>query len=119
MTAAHRRAARREQQVADLLGTQRVKFRPRFQRSPDCVPIRLADGSVIVPESKTRKALPKWITTAIGQARGYVEGSIPLVVVSELRGEPLALVPLADLARLVGLREPEAGEQLVLLGRSQ
>jgi hypothetical protein len=116
MTAAHRRGARREQQVADVLGTTRIKYRPRYQRSPDVIPIRFADGTVVVPESKTRKRLPKWLLAAVAQARAYVVGAVPCVVLSETGGEPLALVPLTDLAMLVGLRSPKDGEQLLLLG---
>jgi len=116
MSAQHRRGARREQQVASILQTTRTKYRPRYVRAPDVVPIRFADGTVVVPESKTRKHLPKWLVAAIGQARAYVDGCVPVVVLSELRGEPLAVVPLADFAMLVGLREPRDGAQLLLLG---
>lgn len=116
MTAAHRRAARRERQAAELLEAQRVRYRPRYAPSPDVAPLRLVDGTVLVPECKTRGRLPQWIVAAVAQARRYVPGAVPLVVLSETGGEPLALVPLRDFARLVGIREPRAGEQLVLLG---
>jgi hypothetical protein len=117
MAAPHRRAAARERQAAEVLGSRRV-HRGRFERAPDVVPVRLADGTVLVPESKTRKALPKWFLTALAQARGYVAGAVPVVVLSQTGGEALALLPLADLARLLGIRSPQAGEQLVLLARS-
>lgn len=115
MTAVHRRAAARELQVAKVLGSKRV-HRGRYERAPDVVPIRFANGTVIVPESKTREKLPKWLIDALGQARKYVKGSVPCVVLSEFGGEPLAVMPLADLAMLVGLRSPKDGEQLLLLG---
>jgi hypothetical protein len=70
----------------------------------------------MVPEAKTRKKLPRWLVAALAQARRYVRGSVPCVVLSELGGEPLAVLPLADLAMLVGIRAPRDGEQLLLLG---
>ncbi|MCL2447633.1 MAG: hypothetical protein FWD17_01665 [Polyangiaceae bacterium] len=39
---------------------------------------------------------------------------MPVAVISETRGEPLAVLPLRDFARLIGLRSPKAGEQLLL-----
>jgi hypothetical protein len=116
MTAANRRGAYREQETADKLGGERIKYRPRYQRSPDVVPIRFADGTVVVPESATRKKLPSLIVTKMRQAAGYVEGAVPLVVLSETGGRAIACMPLEDFARLVGLRSPPDGEQLVLLG---
>lgn len=116
MTAQHRRGARREEQVANILRTTRTKNRPRFVRAPDVQPIRFADGTVVVPESKTRKTLPKWLVAAIAQASAYVDGAVPLVVLSQTGGEPIACLPLVDFAMLVGLRERQDGEQLLLLG---
>jgi hypothetical protein len=115
MTLASRRGARREREAAALLGSKRV-LRERGERAPDVVPLRFANGTVVVPESKTRAKLPKWINAAIEQARRYHRGAVPLVVLSETGGPPLALLPLADLAMLVGLRDPRAGKQLLLLG---
>jgi hypothetical protein len=115
MTVAHRHGANREREAAAVLGSKRV-HRKRGQRAPDVVPIRFADGSVVVPESKTRKALPKWLKAALTQARGYHRGAVPLVVLSETGGQALAVLPLVDLAQLVGLRAPKDGEQLLLLG---
>jgi hypothetical protein len=115
MTNAHRRAARRELQAARLLGSDRV-HRLRGERAPDVVPIRMVDGSVVVPEVKTRAKLPKWLLAAIAQARGYVGGAVPLVVISQTGGEPLAIIPLVELATIVGIRAPKDGEQLLLLG---
>jgi hypothetical protein len=118
VTAAHRRAARREREAAAVLGSKRV-HRKRGQKAPDVVPIRFADGSVIVPEAKTRAKLPKWLKAALDQARGYHRGAVPLVVLSETGGQAIAVIPLTDLATLVGIRAPKDGEQLLLLGGSR
>jgi hypothetical protein len=112
------RAARRERQAAELLGSRRV-HRARYERAPDVEPVRLPDGTVLVAESKTRGKLPKWLVGAIEQARGYVPGCVPLVVLSETGGEPLGLLPLRDLSRLLGLRVDEDATQLPLAPRSR
>jgi len=119
MTDVHRRAARREREAAEVLGGRRVRYRPRYVSMPDVEPIRLDDGSVMVPESATRAKLPKWLVAKVAQARKYIPGAVPCVVLSQTGGEALALVPLRDLARLIGIRSPAAGEQLsLLLGRT-
>jgi hypothetical protein len=120
MSAVHRRAARREEQLAAVLETERVKHRPRFEKAPDVLPIALANGVVIQAESKSRKKLPRWLIDAIEQAEGYTPGAIPLVSLFEL-GQPdgLAVIRLRDLPRLLGLREPEPGEQLALARREE
>jgi hypothetical protein len=74
----------------------------------------LPDGTVLQPESKTRGKLPKWIVDAVEQARGYLPGAVPLVVLSETGGEPLGMLPLRDLSRLLGLRCAEGATQLAL-----
>jgi hypothetical protein len=90
--------------------------RARYERAPDLVPIRFADGTVVVPEVKTRACLPRWLAGALAQAAGYAAaGAVPLVVLSESNGPPLALLPLAAFAALVGLRAPPDGEQLLLV----
>jgi hypothetical protein len=66
----------------------------------------MTDGTVVVPEVKTRKKHPKWLVAAVNQARGSLAGATPIVVVSETGGEALAVVPLADFVRLVGLQSP-------------
>jgi hypothetical protein len=113
MTASYARAARRERELATLLGSRRV-HRSRYERAPDVEPVRLEDGTVLVAESKTRKALPRWLVAAVAQARGYLPGCVPLVALSELGGEPLAVLPLRDLARLLGLRRSDKHAQLLL-----
>jgi hypothetical protein len=113
MSAQHARAARRERQAAELLGSKRVRRRP-YERAPDVEPVKLGDGTVLVPESKTRGKLPKWIVGAVEQARGYLPGAVPLVVLSQTGGEPLGLLPLRDLSRLLGIRTEGAETQLPL-----
>jgi hypothetical protein len=114
MTAAHRRGARREQQAADMLGTTRTKYRGRFESAPDVTPVRLKNGNILVCEVATRARLPQWQLAKLAQAERYSPG-VPLVVLSELRGEPLALLRLRDLVRLLGLSDDE-GPQLRLGG---
>ncbi len=116
MSRASRRAARRELEAAKMLGTERV-HRSRFQSAPDVEPMRVADGSVIQPEIKTRKRIPALIKGALAQAQHYAPSAIPLVIISETGGRAIACLPLEAFARLVGIREPKTGEQLSLLGR--
>jgi hypothetical protein len=88
--------------------------RSRYERAPDVQPVRLPDGTVLQPESKTRGKLPRWILEAVEQARGYLAGAVPLVVLSETGGEPLGMMPLRDLSRLLGLRGDVRAAQLTL-----
>jgi hypothetical protein len=101
--------------MADVLGTRRTTHRPRFEKAPDAMPIRLPDGNVLRPEVKTRGKLPKWMLKAIDQATGYGQG-IPVCVLSQTRGQPYALLRLADLVRLLGLDYQDDGAQLRLGG---
>ena len=112
MTIAHRRAAHREREAARLLGGRRV-HRAHGQSAPDVEPITLANGEVLLIESKTRAHLPKWLAAAIAQARRYLPSSVPVVALSELGSEPLAVLPLRDFARLLNL-QPSTGRQLAL-----
>lgn len=99
-------------------GTERVAHRPRYQRAPDAIPVRLADGTVLCLESKERAELPKWLfRDSIGQARSYVVGAVPVVVVTELGGKQFAVLPYLDFMRIAGVQPAKADEQLVL-GRS-
>jgi hypothetical protein len=118
MTKVHQRAARREGQLADALGTERVKHRPRFQKAPDVLPVRLPGGFVLQGESKSRKKLPAWLVAAVEQAAGYTPGALPLVSLYALGStEALAVLRLRDLCLLLGLAPPPAGEQLSLAAR--
>lgn len=114
MSAKHRRAANREREAAEILGTKRVVGRPRYQRGADTLPVRLANGMTIQPEVKTRDELPKWMLEALEQAEGYLPGAIPLVALSQTGGEPMALLRLKDFARIAGLRAQVVHEQLVI-----
>ncbi len=117
MSSVHRRAARREEQLAGVLESRRVKNRPRYQKAPDVVPLMLPSGLVIQPESKSKTRLPRWLLDAIEQAAGYTPGAIPLVALFELGSrDGLAVVRLRDLPRLLGIKDPEPGEQLPLVG---
>jgi len=113
VTATHRRAARRELEAARILQTERV-HRRRYQRAPDVRPVRLDTGDVLTVEVKTRGKLPAWLVGALAQAERYLPGGIPVVALSATGGPPLAVLPLADLARLLGLQPREVGQQLPL-----
>lgn len=102
MSAPLRRAARREREAAEILGTKRV-HRHRFESAPDLPVVTLPNGERIQGEVKTRARLPQVITAAIRQARGYAPDAIPLAIISEKRGEAIACLPLRDLARLLGI----------------
>lgn len=115
MTAAHRRGAHSEQRLADALGTSRVKYRPKFAKAPDVLPVRLPNGFLLQGESKAKKKLPKWLFDAIAQAESYTPNAIALVSLTQLgSAEALAVLRLRDLLLLLGLQQPAAGEQLSL-----
>ncbi|HEY1695441.1 MAG TPA: hypothetical protein VGG39_24900 [Polyangiaceae bacterium] len=118
MTAVHRRAARREEQLAGVLETERVTHRRRYQSAPDVAPIVLPSGLVVQAESKSRKTLPKWLVNAVNQTEKYSPGAIPLVALFAFgERDGLAVVRLSDLPQLLGLRDAALGEQLPLARR--
>ena len=119
MSAVARRAARREQEAANLLRTERVKHRPRFASMPDMKPIRLKDGNVLVCDAKTRRKLARWIVDGLAQARRYHPNGVPMLAISELRGEAIALLRLRDLCMLLGIGGDDGAGcgQLSFLGR--
>jgi hypothetical protein len=119
VSATSRRAARREEEAARVLGTVRVRYRPRHVSAPDALPQRLPDGTVLQVEIKSTKRPPKRILDALDQARRYTPDAVPIAVIAPFGGGAIACLPLVDLARLVGLRAPEVGEQLALLGESR
>jgi hypothetical protein len=103
MTAHHRRAARREREAAELLGSRRV-IRLRGESAPDIEPVVLPCGVRLVVEVKTRKRLPRLATVALSQARSYgAPDDVPLAVLSETGGEALAALPLRAFRRIAGL----------------
>jgi len=115
MKGAHRRAADRERQAANILGIKRIAHRPTFVSMPDLEPIRFENGMVLQPEVATRARLPALLKKKVAQARKYSPDAVPLVVISERGGDPYAFLPLVRFAELVGLREPRDGQQMLLL----
>ena len=100
---AHARAARRERQAAELLGTTRV-HRSRYESAPDVAPVTLPCGVRLTIEVKTRARLPALVTKAIAQAAGYGRpDDVPMVVLSQTGGEPMAVLPLRAFRRIAGL----------------
>lgn len=103
MSAAHNRARALENETATTLRGKRVKYRARYQRAPDVLPLALPCGVTVQPECKARKTVPKLVTDAIKQARGYTPDAVPLAVLRAPRGETIVCLPLADFARIAGL----------------
>lgn len=104
MSATSKRAARRERQAAAALGTKRV-LRARGESAPDFLPVKTSTGATLGPEVKSRKRLPRLVTSALDQARRYFGSrAIPIAVLYELgarRG--IVCLDLAMFAALVGL----------------
>lgn len=94
--------SRREREAARALGSRRV-VRHRGQSAPDVAPVVLPGGEVLQPEVKHRKRLPRLLADALSQALRYEPGATPVAIVSEHRGAALAVLRLADFARLVGV----------------
>jgi hypothetical protein len=111
-----RRAADREREAADVLGTKRVR-RGRYESKPDVEPIRHPNGDLLQPEVKTRKKLPRLITTALAQAERYSPSAVPIAVLSELGGAAVVVVALDAFVRLTGIA-PSKSAQLALALRS-
>ena len=104
MSRATRKGAAFENEVAaSVPGAVRVKCRGRFEASPDILPIALPGGELLQLECKRRKAVPAYVTKGVAQCRRYSPDAVPVVVLREDRGEAFAVLPLADLVRLVGL----------------
>jgi hypothetical protein len=115
MARQHDRARRLEQRVADMVGGERVKYRPRFARMPDVWPVtHKPTGITLQFEAKSGKErTPKTVLAAVEQARGYTPGAVPVAVFGDVGGELIACLPLADLARLLGM-QPLGNAQLVI-----
>lgn len=94
--------ARRERAAAAALGSRRV-IRHRGESAPDVEPVVMPSGEVLQPEVKHRKRLPRLLAAALAQALRYEPGATPVAIVSEHRGGALAVLRLADFARLVGV----------------
>jgi hypothetical protein len=108
MTAAHRRAARRELEAAKALFGRR-QLRWRFDSIGDLEPVELLCGVVIQVEVKARKRLPKLLTAALEQARRYEPNAIPVAVISEFGGQALAVLPLHAFAHIAGVSPVKVG----------
>jgi hypothetical protein len=107
MTAA-RRAARRERQAAELLGTRRV-LRGRFDSAPDVEPVTLPCGVRLVVEVKTRAKLPALVTGALAQAAGYgARGDVAAAVLSATGAEPVIVLAVRAFRRIAGIPSPAA-----------
>ena len=106
MTRHHARAARRERQAAQALGTQRV-VRERGESAPDALPARLPSGAVLQLEVKERAAPLRVVSRWFGQCAGYAApGAIPALVVfatGQRADDALVVMRLADFRRAVGL----------------
>lgn len=93
--------ARRERGAAAALRSRRV-IRHRGESAADVEPVVLPGGEVLQPEVKHRKRLPRLLADALSQALRYEPGATPVAIVSEHRGAALAVLRLADFARIVG-----------------
>ena len=100
------RGFRREREAAKILGTRRIP-RAYGLSAPDVEVLQLASGERIQAEVKHRKRLPALLVGALEQALRYEPTAIPMAVVSEYGGQAIACLPLRDLARLLGIVEPE------------
>lgn len=105
MSTVSRRAARRELEAAKSFGVRRTQYRLRFDSRPDIELVRLACGVTLSVEVKSRKQLPKLLTNALAQAQRYEPAAHPAVVISELGGEALVVLPLRVFREIAGLRD--------------
>jgi len=121
MARSHDRGRRGEERVEAITGAKRVKFRPRYAKAPDFWPLVLpTTGETLQLESKAgENVVPKKVAKAIKQARGYTPNAVPCAVFADVGGEePIACLPLRDLARLLGLRVDERDDGQLSLGRA-
>jgi len=85
-----------ERAIAKRLGGERVG--PSGQATVDLLTSRLAI------EVKTRKALPRWLLDAMGQAAAAADGRLPILVlhqVGQKHDGDLVIMRLSDFERLV------------------
>lgn len=104
MSAASRRGARREQQLALVLGTNRV-HRQRGESAPDVEPLRLPDGRTLTLECKSRLRPLATVARWMQQCEGYAAPGAPCAVVvfakGQHRGDALVVLRLRDLESIV------------------
>jgi hypothetical protein len=119
VSASSRRAARHELQVARSLGTRRVTYRGRYQRSPDMLPVRLPNGLVLSVEATLRDNLPRLLTSALSQALRYGgPDCVPVAALREHGGQTLVVTRLEDFLQLSGIEPVRETLQPLLLARS-
>src|SRR6185295_4455491 len=109
-----RRAAALETKVASILGVKRTKHRPRFKSAPDMEPVTLPCGAKLQPEAKKRATIPTYVRDGLAQARRYTPDAIPVCVIEQTRGEPIACLPLDAFVQLVGIAPLELPAQPTL-----
>lgn len=102
MTRAQRRGADLERKAARLIGGRRV-VRARYEVAPDILPIALPSGELLQLECKKRRAIPTYVREGLAQCARYTPDAVGVVVIEETRGEPLAVLRLRDLVRLLGI----------------
>lgn len=119
MARLHDRARRLERRAALLVGGERVQHRPRFARLPDIWPVtHKPTGITLQLECKSgERRIPRGVLAALAQARGYSPDAVPVAVFGDVGGDVIACLPLADLARLLGLQPLEPGQ--LALGAEQ
>lgn len=117
---ANKRAARRERQTAQAVGSQRV-HRERGESAPDVHPFE-ARGIPIIPEVKSRKAPLRTMNRWLAQAWSYTVPGQHAVVVVYGAGESLAQATVTmrweTFAELSGLVKRDAQGVLPLGGAS-
>ncbi|SRR6266508_3275826 len=103
-----RKSARHELKVARTLGTERVRYRSRYQRKPDMLPVVLPNGVLLSIEAKIRDRLPRLLTSALSQAASYCgPDGVPVAALQERGGQTVVCMPLDGFLQLAGI-EPVA-----------
>src|SRR5262245_50359260 len=112
MARSHDRGRRLATRAAEIVGGERLPFRA-YVKQPDIWPVKLASGDVLQLECKAgEKRTPRCVVKALEQARGYAPEAVPVAVFGDVGGEPIACLPLRDLARLLGLAANDSDPQL-------
>ncbi len=117
MSATSKAADRAEERAAKALGAVRQGGLKKRQAVADILPFRAPDGTLLVAEVKSRKRLPKLITSTLGQAQRYAAVAKPLGVLFE-RGkrEGFVVLTLELFTKLTGISPPAAQLSLALGG---
>ena len=111
MTRHHARAARREHQAAEAIGSTRVR-RDRGESAPDVMPARLPCGATVQLEVKERAAPLRTVARWLAQCERYaLPGVLPVLVVfatGESAGDALVVLRMKDFRRVAGLAPLDA-----------